>query len=223
MKTFATLAAVSMLTLAGAAAVAQTTPPAPPQDPVPQTLPQAQRPDRDGDRQGRWMRTDFDALTDARMAAIQAGLRLNPEQQRLWTPVEQALRAMATHRAERMQERRARMQERRDRDWDRDWDRDDDRDRADRGARDPDRMVENLEDRAQRLTAAAQRVTALSDAMKPFWASLSEDQKRLAPVLMRRGGGEMGRMGGDMRRGRHGDGFHHARHHHDRGMMDHHR
>ncbi len=30
--------------------------------------------------------------------------------------------------------------------------------------------------------------------MKPFWASLDDDQKRLLPMLMRRDGGQM-RMG----------------------------
>ncbi len=93
MKTLATLAAASALTLAGAA-LAQTTPPAPPSQPQAQdqTTPRPARP--------RLTRADLDALTDARMAAIQAGLKLNADQQRLWTPVEQALRVMATARAD---------------------------------------------------------------------------------------------------------------------------
>jgi hypothetical protein len=76
-------------------------------------------------------------------------------------------------------------------------------------------------------------VSALSDAMQPFWASLSEDQKRLAPVLLRHGRGEGRRMRMGMHRGGRGDhhGWGHYRGHHGggypvrwhhggRGMMD---
>ncbi len=53
-------------------------------------------------------RADFNSLTDARIAAIQAGLKLTPEQQKLWAPVEQALRANSADRADRMEQRRER-------------------------------------------------------------------------------------------------------------------
>jgi hypothetical protein len=51
---------------------------------------------------------DFSSLTDARIAGIQAGLKLTAEQQQLWAPVEQALRGMAATRTQRFEERRER-------------------------------------------------------------------------------------------------------------------
>jgi zinc resistance-associated protein len=189
MKTLATLAAVSVLSLAGAA-IAQTTP-AQPSSPAPQAQDQANQPQRDTQRRPRLSQADLEALTDARMAAIQAGLKLNPQQQQLWTPVEQAFRSMATQRAERFEERRQRMEDR----------------RGPQDAQQPSRdLSQDLEQRAQRMTQSAQRLTALSEAMKPFYASLSEDQKRLLPVLIRqgRGDGHHGRMGMRDRDGHHG-------------------
>ena len=185
MKTLATLTAASLLTLAGVAAAQTTTPtpapttppsttPAPAPSTPPAAAPAAERPVR-----GPGMsRADFDALTDAWIAAIQAGLKLNPEQQRLWTPVEEALRAQAAERANRFEERRRMMAERRD-----------DRGGADRDGDITQRLERRAEwasRRAQRATENAQRMTALSNAMKPFYASLDENQKRLLPVLLRR-------------------------------------
>jgi zinc resistance-associated protein len=161
MKTLATLAAASMLALSGAA-LAQT-PPAPPA-PADQAQPQDGRPDR---RPGL-TRAEMDALTNARIAGIRAGLNLTAEQQALFAPVEQALRTMATERANRWEERRER-----------------------RGASDRDRLdlAERLARQAERATRTAQNLTALSGAMQPFYASLDEGQKRLLPRLMRPAGG----------------------------------
>jgi len=193
MKTLATLTAASIVALAGASALAQTAAPTPAAPPA-ATAPAPER----GPRGPGMSRADFDALTDARMAAVQAGLKLNPEQQRLWGPVEEALRAQAAERADRFEERRRMMSERRD----------------DRGQPDPslditqrlERRAEEATRRAQRATEQAQRMTALSNAMKPFYGSLDDNQKRLLPVLMSRGRGGERRMG--MYR------------HHDHGWMD---
>lgn len=182
MKPLATLAAASILALGGAAAVAQTAPPAQP--------PAA--PEQPSGRGPGLTRGEMDSLTNARIAGIRAGLNLNPDQQRLFAPVEQALRAMATERADRIDERRG----------------------ADRGDRSSERgdLSERLERQAERATRTAQNLTALSNALKPFYASLDDSQKRLLPMLMRPGGGRGGRMA----MGRHG-------HHHgmgERGMME---
>ena len=182
MKTLATLAAASMLALSGAA-LAQT-PPAPPA-PADQAQPQDGRPDR---RPGL-TRAEMDALTNARIAGIRAGLKLTAEQQALFAPVEQALRTMATERANRWEERRER-----------------------RGASDRDRLdlAERLARQAERATRTAQNLTALSGAMQPFYASLDEGQKRLLPRLMRPAGGyrhamrHHGGRGGHDRMGRGG-------------------
>src|SRR5579872_3662420 len=50
---------------------------------------------------------DLAAYTDARIAALKAGLQLTPDQAKNWPPFEQALRDMATLRAQRMQAREA--------------------------------------------------------------------------------------------------------------------
>lgn len=191
MKRFATLAAASVLTFAGTAAIAQTATSAPsPTTPAP--APQDQS---DAARGPRLNRADYEALTDARIAGIQAGLKLNADQQKLWPPVEQAMRAMAAERTQRFeafrQRREAGQQQRPD-------------------------LAQRLEQQAQNQTESAQRLTALASAVKPFWASLDENQKRVLPVLMRQGrdghrGGRMGRMG------------HHGERHgmHRGGMMEH--
>jgi hypothetical protein len=164
MKPVATLAAVSLLALGGAAAVAQ---PAPPPAPPPG----ATAPDGGPDRGPAFTRAELDSLTNARIAGIKAGLALTPDQQRLFEPVEQALRTMATNRAERMEGFR-------------------------RNAGTPPPRLDlsqRLELQAERATRAAQSLTTLSSAVKPFYASLDDSQKKLLPMLMRRGGGGFGR------------------------------
>ncbi|WP_210484607.1 Spy/CpxP family protein refolding chaperone [Microvirga antarctica] len=160
MKTFSLISAASALVVAGTAAIAQPAPPPPggPGGPAP-------RPPM--------TRADFDSLTDARVAAIQAGLKLTPDQQKLWSPVEQALRANAGDRAQRMEQRR---------------------ERGAPPAPRPD-FMQQIEQRADWTTKAAASATALSTAMKPFWASLDDRQKRLLPILMRPEAAMRGRGG----------------------------
>ena len=43
---------------------------------------------------------DISALSDARIAALHAGLKLNAEQEKNWPPVEAALRDLAEQRAD---------------------------------------------------------------------------------------------------------------------------
>jgi hypothetical protein len=148
MKTLAILSAASALMLAGTVAYAQ---PAPPPQSGPGPRPQMSR-------------DDFNSLTDARIAAIQAGLKLTPDQQKLWGPVEQALRTQAGSRAQRIEERRQ---------------------QGSRTER-PD-MMQRLEQRADLASKGAANLNALSTAMKPLWASLDDRQKRLLPILMREG------------------------------------
>jgi hypothetical protein len=164
MKPVATLAAVSLLALGSAAAVAQ---PAPPPAPPPG----AAAPDQGPDRRPAFTRAELDSLTNARIAGIKAGLNLTADQQRLFEPVEQALRAMAASRADRMESFRR---------------------NAGGPPPRPD-LAQRLEMQAERATRAAQSLTTLSNAVKPFYASLDDSQKKLLPMLMRRGGGDFGR------------------------------
>ena len=141
-------------------------------------------------------RAEMEALVDARIAALQAGLRLIPDQQRYFPAVEQAIREMAAARIARMERiREARDDDRRDRDQ-------------------PD-FLENLERGSQRVDEHAERLKALASAMRPLWTSLDDRQKRLLPTLIRPTGDVGGRRGG-WREGRRGD--HHG--HHDHGGWD---
>src|ERR1700683_4353447 len=54
---------------------------------------------------------DMAAFTDARIAALKAGLELTPDQAKNWPAFEQAVRDAAPMRAQRMQEREARRQQ----------------------------------------------------------------------------------------------------------------
>jgi hypothetical protein len=166
MRKVALIALFTTGTALGSYAVAQTAPGPGPQSPSGggdiQALPEAARPH--GFQQ--LTRADMDALTDARVAGIQAGLKLNPEQQKLWPALELAIRANAAHRAARIERMRS-------------------------GERPtpPADLMERLDRRAERLSERAQRMTALQSALKPLWASFDERQKRLFPILMRAGGG----------------------------------
>ncbi len=180
MKAAPILVLLAALTGAGGLALAQGAAPQPLPD-----APQA-RPEASAERFGR---AELESLADARVAAIQGGLRLTPEQQKLWPPVEQAVRAMAAERIERAERRRET--------------------RAGGGDR-PDDFMERVDRRAERATSRAQRLTALQGALKPLWATLDERQRRVLPVLMRDGGGM--RMAGRMhhRHGDHRGGGHHG-------------
>ena len=43
---------------------------------------------------GRMSPEDMSAFVDARIAALRAGLKLSTEQERLWPPVEEAIRGL---------------------------------------------------------------------------------------------------------------------------------
>ena len=73
--------------------------------------------DGDGQRGARFEHrhpvspADLAAFTDARIAALKAGLELTPDQQKNWPAFEQALRDMAQLRMQRIEARQARMQQ----------------------------------------------------------------------------------------------------------------
>ena len=48
-----------------------------------------------------WFHEDRAAFTDARIAAVKAGLKLTPDQEKLWPPVEAAVRDFAKLRIDR--------------------------------------------------------------------------------------------------------------------------
>lgn len=131
---------------------------------------------------GHWRPTaeDLSALTDARVAGLKAGLRLNAEQEKNWPAFEQAVRDFAKLRAERREAWLLR-----ERTWY-------DRDRSDRSDR-PDASgepraespIDRLQRRADVLSRRAAAVKALADAAAPLYQSLDDAQKRRFVFLAR--------------------------------------
>ena len=118
----------------------------------------------------------------ARMAAVKAGLLLTPEQEKLWPPVENAVREGMKQR----EEWRARM--------------------------DNEGVAANPVERMRRMgemsSARGAAMTRFADAAAPLYSSLTDDQKRRLQMLGGSGmGGMMGRMGMMGGEGRRGEGM----------------
>src|SRR5262249_7315145 len=102
---------------------------------------------------------DISAFGDARIAALHAGLKLTAEQEKLWPPVETALRDLAKQRSERFAARA----------------------NADR-PKDP---IERLNLRADVMGQRAAGLKKLADAAGPLYKSLDDGQKRRFAMLAR--------------------------------------
>jgi len=131
---------------------------------------------------------DAAAFTDARIAALKAGLQLTAEQQKNWPAVEIAIRELAKDRADRMKQREDRFAARREA-----------RHSGDHTQTGRD-FVDRLRHGADAMTARAASLKKLADAAEPLYKSLDDGQKHRFAMLLRIGG-------------RH-HGFDGARHHH---------
>ena len=107
--------------------------------------------------------TDFKVLTDARIGIVKAALQLTPEQEKLWPPVEEAIRARAETRYQRI----AAIAQR----------------RSQQGEVDP---IVLLRDRSDALAAKAAALKKLADAWAPLHQSLNPDQKQRMRLLAMR-------------------------------------
>jgi hypothetical protein len=107
---------------------------------------------------------DRAALTDARIAAVKAGLKLNPDQEKLWPPVEAAVRDLAKLRIDRAN---ARMNTQRD----------------SQDAQKPDDPVARLRERADTMAATAAAMKKIADAADPLYKTLDDGQKRRLAML----------------------------------------
>ena len=119
---------------------------------------------------------DRAAFTDARIAAVKAGLKLTPDQEKLWPPVEAAVRDFAKLRIDRAN---ARMN-------------------ADRDSQDSQKLtdpVTRLRERADSMAASAAAMKRIADAADPLYKTLDDGQKRRLAILTRMGG----RFGGGWR------------------------
>jgi hypothetical protein len=108
---------------------------------------------------------DRAAFADARIAAVHAGLKLSADQEKLWPPVETAVKEFAKLRIDRAN---ARMNAARD------------------GARDqqkPDDPVARLRDRADTMATTAAAMKKIADAADPLYKTLDDGQKRRLAIL----------------------------------------
>jgi hypothetical protein len=106
---------------------------------------------------GQMSDQDRGAMTDARIAALKAGLKLTSDQEKNWPALEKALRDQAKMRSDRFAARAS----------------------ADR-PRDP---VERLKLRADRMTERGTTLKQIADAASPLYQSLDDGQKRRFKVL----------------------------------------
>ena len=153
---------------------------------------------------------DRAAFADARIAAVHAGLKLTADQEKLWPPVETAVREFAKLRIDRAN---ARMNASRD-----------------DSSQKPDDPVTRLRDHADNMATMAAAMKKIADAADPLYKTLDDSQKRRLSVLTRmdrwsggRGGWRhhehgmgMGRMGMDRDFARAHDRRGHDRTRHDR-------
>lgn len=122
-----------------------------------------------GGLHGRWNALSPDdraAFTDARIAAIRAGIKLTPDQEKLWPPVESALRDLAKQRETQRDAWRAQREAAKDK-------------KQEIAA--PDR----LRTMGDASIARGEALRKLADATGPLYATLDEGQKRRAEMLAR--------------------------------------
>lgn len=153
MKRLTIVAGVAAALLAGAAAYAQTSP-----APAPDAPRLDQRMERMERRAGR-----MEERFNRRVERLKAELKLTPQQEQLWTPVQAQLRKMQD---ERRAGREANMQR---------W----------RNAELPDR----LDLMAERAARGSANMRELSAVVKPLWATLDASQKELVRNAMPGRGG----------------------------------
>lgn len=157
------------------------------------------------ERMQHWA-ADHEALLDARLAGLKAGLKLTSDQDKLWPPFETAVRDAAKLHMEQMKSIMDRMQKMRE--MMRNMQQSEDmKDMTAPGeAVSP---VERLEAMGQRMSERGAAITKVADAAKPLYASLDNSQKRQFVLLGRElfmmghghpgmdmMRGEMGMMGG---------------------------
>src|SRR6185369_3838626 len=126
---------------------------------------------------------DRAAYADARIAAVHAGLKLTADQEKLWPPVEAAVREFAKLRIDRAN---ARMNAPRD----------------DSSQQKPDDPVTRLRERADNMATTAAAMKKIAEAADPLYKTLDDGQKRRLAVLThmehRFGGAEGWRHRGGM-------------------------
>jgi hypothetical protein len=114
---------------------------------------------------------DRAAYADARIAAVHAGLKLTADQEKLWPPVEAAVKEFAKLRIDRANARMSAPD--------------------DSSQQKPDDPVSRLRERADTMAASAAAMKKIAEAADPLYKTLDDSQKRRLAVLTR-----MDRFGG---------------------------
>ena len=112
---------------------------------------------------------DRAAFVDARIAAVHAGLKLTPDQEKLWPPVEAAVRDFAKLRIDRANARMKGENESQDQ-------------------QKVDDLVARLRERADNMATSAAAMKKIADAADPLYKTLDEGQKRRLAFLTHREG-----------------------------------
>lgn len=129
------------------------------------------------DHRGGWQRMTPDArarMDEGKLAFAKAALKLTPEQEKLWTPLESQIRTAFKDREAKMAERQ-KMRE--DRKAEKDA-------AATTGKTRPD-MSERLDKMSQNMSERAERMKAFATSFKPFYTALSDEQKDVLRPLAR--------------------------------------
>jgi hypothetical protein len=108
---------------------------------------------------------DRAAFADARIAAVHAGLKLTADQEKLWPPLEAAVRDFVKLRIDRAN---ARMNARPD---------------DTKDAQNEDDPVARLRQRADNMTVSGAALKKIADAADPLYKTLDDGQKRRLKVL----------------------------------------
>lgn len=117
--------------------------------------------------ESRWQPSAADraAFADARIAALHAGLKLTPDQEKLWPPIENVLKDLAQKRTDRFEKMRA------------------EREKQD-GKPDP---MQRLRRGAEFMTEAGTDMKRLADTAQPLYDKLDDAQKQRLQILVRHG------------------------------------
>ena len=144
-------------------------------------------------------------LDEGRLAMIKTALKLSPDQEKLWSPIEAQLRdTFKAHEAKRAEHEAMRAQH--------------ETDKAD--GKKPD-LSERFDKMSKAMSERAGRMSNFAGSFKPFYAALSDEQKEVLRPLMHQmmpgmgghghhghrfaEGGERGGWGWGGHRGRHGE------------------
>jgi zinc resistance-associated protein len=117
-----------------------------------------------GRERHQWNADDMRAFAEARIAALHAGLALRPDQEKYWPALEQALRARAKARIDRIQARQSGQQQ---------------------PVTDP---IERLKRAADAATQRGAMLKQIADAAAPLYQSLDEAQKNRFQLFARLAG-----------------------------------